>query len=101
MLQLGLYVEAVMTKPLAVLLCAIACTSVYADDKPAKETAKEVGRTLGTATREAGQETKKAAKEVGKAVAEAARETGHAFRDGAKEFKKAVKGEDAPAKQQK
>jgi len=68
-----------------------------------KESAKEAGHAVGTATREVGHGTKTAAKEAGKAVTEAARETGHAFRDGAQEFKKAVKSEssskgDAPPK---
>jgi hypothetical protein len=85
----------------AYILAGVANPS-HAQEKSAKEatreTAKEVGHTVGTAVREVGQGAKKATKEVGKAVTEVARETGHAFRDGAKEFKQAVHGQDQPQK---
>jgi effector-binding domain-containing protein len=66
---------------------------VRAEESKVKETAKEVGHTVGTAAREVGQGTKKVTKKVGEKATEVARETGHAFRDGAKELKKAVTSE--------
>jgi len=74
-------------------------TLAIGEESKVKETAKDVGQSVGTAAREVGHGTKKVTKQVGKTVAEAARETGHAFRDGAKELKKAVTSDDdAPKK---
>lgn len=79
----------------AALVASVLAGGVRAEESKAKETAKEVGQTVGAAAREVGQGAKKVTKKVGEKATEVARETGHAFRDGAKEFKKAVTSEDS------
>ena len=91
-----------ISRALALVALSLVLTSAFAEDSKVKQDAKEAGKTVGTAARDAGHGAKKASKDVGKAVSTAARETGHAFRDGAKafgkEFNKAVKGESGAKK---
>jgi|SoiMethySBSTD1v2_1073268.scaffolds.fasta_scaffold2460514_2 hypothetical protein len=62
---------------IAAMLLAAGCASQRGKDPSLKQSAREVGTTLGTATREVGHEAKKA----GKAIGEAAKEGGRAFKD--------------------
>jgi hypothetical protein len=71
-----------LSSAITVMLCVLGCSSHNGRDPSLKESAREVGHAVGTATREVGQGAKKA----GKAVGEAAKEGGRAFKD-------AVKGE--------
>lgn len=80
------------TKLLSVMVfltAAAVAAPALAEESTLKESAREVGRAVGTAAREVGD----GAKKVGKAVGEAAKEGVEAVKEGAKEAKRAMKAE--------
>ena len=65
---------------ISTLLASAGCASDRGHDPSLKESARDAGKAIGTATREIG----KGAKKAGKAIGEAAKEGGKAFKEAVK-----------------